>query len=55
MRYWMSVGAQPSDRVAYLMGLANLLPMPPTHQFTVKSLPKKQRKDAKTEQATPAA
>ena len=43
VRYWMSVGAQPSDRVAHLLGLANVLPMPPTRQYTKKSIPKKER------------
>jgi small subunit ribosomal protein S16 len=43
VRYWMSVGAQPSDRVAHLLGLANMLPMPPTRQYTKKSVPKKDR------------
>lgn len=43
VRYWMSVGAQPSDRVSHLLGLANILPMPPTRQYTKKSVPKKDR------------
>ncbi|KAF1772679.1 Ribosomal protein S16 domain [Phytophthora cactorum] len=43
VRYWMSVGAQPSDRVAHLLGLANVLPMPPTRQYTKKNVPKKDR------------
>ena len=29
IKYWLSVGAQPSDRVAYLLGRAGVLPMPP--------------------------
>ncbi|KAG7399594.1 hypothetical protein PHYBOEH_008382 [Phytophthora boehmeriae] len=45
VRYWMSVGAQPSDRVAHLLGLANVLPMPPTRQYTKKNVPKKDRED----------
>jgi small subunit ribosomal protein S16 len=43
VRYWMSVGAQPSDRVGHLLGLANILPLPPTRQYTKKSVPKKDR------------
>lgn len=39
----MSVGAQPSDRVGHLLGLANILPLPPTRQYTKKSVPKKDR------------
>jgi hypothetical protein len=28
-RYWLAVGAQPSDRVQWLLGRAGVLPMPP--------------------------
>ncbi|RLN46433.1 hypothetical protein BBJ28_00008404 [Nothophytophthora sp. Chile5] len=47
VRYWLSVGAQPSDRVGHLLGLANVLPMPPTRQYTKKCIPKKDREAAK--------
>ncbi|TYZ66245.1 hypothetical protein PybrP1_009922 [[Pythium] brassicae (nom. inval.)] len=43
VRYWVSVGAQPSDRVSHLLGIANILPMPPTRQYGKKSIPKKDR------------
>ncbi|KAF0852270.1 mitochondrial ribosomal protein S16 (bS16m) [Andalucia godoyi] len=29
IKYWLSVGAQPSDTVAKLLALANLIPKPP--------------------------
>ena len=29
-RYWLAVGAQPSDRVLWLLGRAGILPTPPT-------------------------
>ena len=45
VRYWMSVGAQPSDRVKWLLGLANVLPMPPTRQSLKKCIPKSQREN----------
>lgn len=47
VRYWVSVGAQPSDRVAHLLGLANILPQAPTRQYTKKSVPKKDREAKK--------
>nr|CCA14998.1 30S ribosomal protein S16 putative [Albugo laibachii Nc14]CCA25489.1 30S ribosomal protein S16 putative [Albugo laibachii Nc14] len=47
VHYWMSVGAQPSDRASYLFGLANVLPMPPTRQYTKKCIPKKDREAKK--------
>lgn len=47
VRYWVSVGAQPSDRVSHLLGISNILPMPPTRQYGIKSIPKKDRAPAK--------
>lgn len=47
VRYWVSVGAQPSDRVSHLLGVANILPMPPTRQYGKKSIPKKDREGKK--------
>ncbi|EED95242.1 RT16, ribosomal protein 16 mitochondrial small ribosomal subunit, partial [Thalassiosira pseudonana CCMP1335] len=29
LRYWISVGAQPSDRVAWILGKFGILPPPP--------------------------
>ncbi|DAZ93856.1 TPA: hypothetical protein N0F65_009578 [Lagenidium giganteum] len=47
VKYWISVGAQPSDRVSHLLGIANILPMPPTRQYTKKCIPKKDRESKK--------
>lgn len=47
VHYWMSVGAQPSDRVNHLLGIANILPMPPTRIYGKKSIPKKDREAKK--------
>lgn len=30
LKYWLSVGAQPSDRVAWVLGKFGILPPPPT-------------------------
>lgn len=44
-RYWLSVGAQPSDTVARLLGQAGVIPKPPPrlHQGQVKN-PDKHKK-----------
>jgi small subunit ribosomal protein S16 len=41
VKYWMSVGAQPSERVAWLFGQIGLLPPPPVRTTTKHVLPKK--------------
>ena len=38
-KHWLSVGAQPSDRVARFFGQAKLIEMPPIPQQTKKNLP----------------
>lgn len=43
INYWLGVGAQPSDRVAWLFAKANLLPEPPRRIRPTKSTPKAQR------------
>lgn len=45
LKYWLSVGAQPSDRVAWLMAKYNLLPAAPIRPSTVQHLPRKERKE----------
>lgn len=45
VKYWLSVGAQPSDRVAWLMAKYNLLPPAPLPPSTVQHLPRKERKE----------
>lgn len=43
--YWLSVGAQPTDRVAKFLGYAKLAPMPEYVETPVKSLPKKKAQE----------
>ena len=40
MKYWMGVGALPSDRVAKFLGQADIIPMPALPSQTKKSQPK---------------
>ena len=40
LKYWLSVGAQPSDRVAWLLGKFGILPPPPSKFSPQKSIPK---------------
>lgn len=44
-RYWLSVGAQPSDRVALFLGQANIIAMPERRDTPHKSAPKKKAQD----------
>ena len=43
IKYWLSVGAQPSDRVAWLLGKADVLPMPPRRHRPTISQARKDR------------
>ena len=43
VNYWLSVGAQPTDRVAKLLGYVNILPPPPFTKKTKRHLPKQDR------------
>ena len=38
-RYWLSVGAQPSDTVARLFGQAGIIPAPPRKGLGAKKVP----------------
>ena len=40
IRHWLSVGAQPTDRVALFLGRANILAMPKVRETPNKSAPK---------------
>ena len=41
IKYWLSVGAQPSDRVNFLLWRAGILPAPPIHYTPQRWVPKK--------------
>ncbi|KAG5190449.1 putative 30S ribosomal protein S16, partial [Tribonema minus] len=43
IEYWLGVGAEPSERVAWLLGQFNILPLVPRRIFTQNHLPKKER------------
>jgi ribosomal protein S16 len=43
VKYWLSVGAQPSDRVAYLLWRAGLGPAPPVRLAPKQSKPKEKK------------
>ena len=47
LRYWISVGAQPSDRVAWILGKFGILPPPPQRFSVKKMIPKKDIKEDK--------
>ena len=40
IKYWISVGAQPSDRVAWILGKVGILPPRPIPASTNYTLPK---------------
>lgn len=58
MRYWLAVGAQPSDRVAWLLGRIGILPTAPMRQFVQSAVPKYLREKtdvaSKAKSAAPA-
>jgi len=43
LEYWISVGAQPSDRVAWILGKFGVLPPPPRRFQPQKAVPKAER------------
>jgi small subunit ribosomal protein S16 len=47
LKYWISVGAQPSDRVQWILGKFGLLPPPPPKYSPERMIPKKDREDVK--------
>jgi small subunit ribosomal protein S16 len=58
VKYWMGVGALPSDRVAKFLGQADILPMPALPNQTKKNQPKAKAQEllrAKAEAAEAAA
>ena len=47
IKYWLGVGAQPSDRVAWLLGKFGVLPPLPRRYSPQKMKPKKEAKEKK--------
>ena len=45
LKYWLSVGAQPSDRVSWLLGKFGILPPAPQRHNHQKAVPKKERNE----------
>ncbi|KAL7580164.1 hypothetical protein ACA910_012917 [Epithemia clementina (nom. ined.)] len=43
LKYWISVGAQPSDRVAWILGKFGILPPPPKRYNPFRAIPKDER------------
>lgn len=43
VRYWLSVGAQPSDRVTWLLGKLGIIPEAPTKVAIQTAVPKSLR------------
>ncbi len=55
LKYWVSVGAQATDRVAHFMGKAGIIPMPAYGNNPQKSQPKKKAQERMKEEASKAA
>ena len=45
IKHWLSVGAQPTDRVARFLGQKELIPMPAIRETPLKSAPKKKAQE----------
>lgn len=46
LKYWISVGAQPSDRVQWILGKFGILPPPPPKYSPQDMIPKKDQEGA---------
>ena len=56
IKYWLGQGAQPTTRVARILGENELMPMPANGNNPKKAVPKKERKkDGEETKAAPAA
>ena len=51
IKYWLSQGAQPTTRVARILGENELMPMPANGNNPQKAIPKKDRKKEGSEEA----
>jgi len=45
VKYWLSVGAQPSDTVARILGRAGVIPAPPPKMSAMQGVSSKERKE----------
>lgn len=45
LKHWISVGAQPTERVARFLGEAGLIPMPKPHNNPIKAQPKQKAQE----------
>ena len=55
IKYWLGEGAQPTTRVARILGENKLMPMPANANNPLKAVPKKERKKEGDDAATPKA
>ena len=55
IKYWLGQGAQPTTRVARILGENDIIPMPANANNPHKAIPKKDRKKEGDEAATPVA
>ncbi len=55
VKHWLSVGAQPTDRVARFLGQAGMIPAPKYRETPVKSAPKKKAQERMKAEADAAA
>ena len=55
IKYWLSQGAQPTTRVARILGENKLVEMPANGNNPLKAVPKKERKKEGDEPAAPKA
>ncbi len=51
IKYWLGQGAQPTTRVARILGENELMPMPANGNNPLKAIPKKDRKKESSEEA----
>jgi small subunit ribosomal protein S16 len=54
IQYWISVGAQPSDRVALFLGRAGMMPMPTQKNNPIKAKPRKKAQERLKDQVISA-
>lgn len=47
IRYWLSVGAQPSEKASWLLGKLGIIPEGPTKRAVETAVPKSLRGDGK--------